>query len=428
MKVLWLCNIILPKIAKARNKRKSDTGGWLTGLSNGLLKNNEISLSVCFPERDIYAVEAGSTENLKYYAFPQYAYHGQRERSKLEFYLEEMVRDSEPNIINIHGTEYDHALAMTRVCQKLGLIDKVVVSIQGLVSVCAKHYYSGLPSSVVNGFTIKELIRKNNIIQSREAFVRNGELEVQTIKNVKHIIGRTDWDRACAEQINPNAKYHFCNETLRDSFYEHRWDVSKCKKHSIFISQAGYPIKGFHWVLEAMPEVLKWFPDAHVYVAGNDITKYDTLSSKLQIASYGKYIISLIKKLNLNMNVTFLGALNEIDMCNQYLASNVFVSASSIENESNSISEAKILGVPVIASFVGGVTNRITHEYDGMAYQHDAPYMLSYYIKKIFGNNSLADTLSRNARMHAIQINNKETNVRVIMNIYNEIACNGAEI
>lgn len=181
-------------------------------------------------------------------------------------------------------------------------------------------------------------------------------------------------------------------------------------------------------MLEAMPEVLKWFPDAHVYVAGNDITKYDTLSSKLQIASYGKYIISLIKKLNLNMNVTFLGALNEIDMCNQYLASNVFVSASSIENESNSISEAKILGVPVIASFVGGVTNRITHEYDGMAYQHDAPYMLSYYIKKIFGNNSLADTLSRNARMHAIQINNKETNVRVIMNIYNEIACNGAEI
>ena len=422
MKVLWLCNIILPKIAKARNKRKSDTGGWLTGLSNGLLKNNEISLSVCFPERDIYAVEAGSTENLKYYAFPQYAYHGQRERSKLEFYLEEMVRDSEPNIINIHGTEYDHALAMTRVCQKLGLIDKVVVSIQGLVSVCAKHYYSGLPSSVVNGFTIKELIRKNNIRQSREAFIRNGELEVRTIKNVKHIIGRTDWDRACTEQINPDAKYHFCNETLRDSFYEHSWDISKCKKRSIFISQAGYPIKGFHRVLEAMPEVVKWSPDAHVFVAGNDITKHDTLSDKLRIGSYGKYIRLLINKYNLKDNVTFLGPLNEADMCKQYLASNVFVSASSIENSPNSVGEAMILGVPTISSDVGGVKNMLTHNVEGFIYQHDAPYMLSYYIKKLFKDDNLAETLSRNARLQAKQTHSRESNLNAMIGIYEDIA------
>ena len=428
MKILWLCNISLPKIAEVLKRKQNDYGGWLTGLSNGLLKNNEISLSVCFPERDFYAVEAGSTENLKYYAFPEFNYHDFQGRFNLESALEEIVLKSKPDIINIHGTESANSYVMTKVCQRLGIIDKVVVSIQGLVSVCARHYDAGLPNRVVNGFTIKELIKNNNIRQSRKEFVRKGEHEVQTIKNVKHIIGRTDWDRACAEQINPDAKYHFCNETLRDSFYEHSWDISKCKKHSIFISQAGYQIKGLHWVLESMPEVLKRFPDAHVYVAGNDITKYDTMSAKLRIGSYGKYIRSLIKKYGLNSSITFIGPLNEADMCKQYLASNVFVSASSIENESNSISEAKIMGVPVIASFVGGVTNRITHEYDGMIYQHDAPYMLSYYIKKVFRNNSLAETLSRNARIEANKINNRETNVRAIISAYKEIYSKNTEI
>ena len=421
MRILWLCNIMLPKIAEARNQKQDAYGGWLTGLSNSLIINNEIALSVCFPERDINNVEAGSVGKLEYYAFPQCSYNNPRGRFKLESCLKEIVLRSKPDVINIHGTEFPHALAMTTICQKLGLLNKVVVSIQGLVSVCAKHYESGLPNSVAHGHTIKELIRNNNIRKGREVFARKGELEEQTIRNVKHVIGRTDWDRACIAQINPDAMYHFCNETLRDSFYEHSWDILKCKKYSIFISQAGYPIKGFHWMLEAMPEVIKHFPDSHIYVAGSDITKYDTLSDKLRIGSYGQYIRFLIRKYNLKDNVTFLGALNETDMCTQYLSSNVFVSASSIENESNSISEAKILGVPVVASFVGGVTNRITHGYDGLIYQHDSPYMLSYYIKKIFEDKGLSENLSRAARLHAKQANDRDSNLNATIKIYDEI-------
>jgi len=422
MRILWLCNIMLPKIAEARNQKQDAYGGWLTGLSNSLIINNEIALSVCFPERDINNVEAGSVGKLEYYAFPQCSYNNPRGRFKLESCLKEIVLRSKPDVINIHGTEFPHALAMTTICQKLGLLNKVVVSIQGLVSVYAKHYESGLPNSVAHGHTIKELIRNNNIRKGREVFARKGELEEQTIRNVKHVIGRTDWDRACIAQINPDAMYHFCNETLRDSFYEHSWDILKCKKYSIFISQAGYPIKGFHWMLEAMPEVVKWFPDAHVFVAGNDITKHDTLSDKLRIGSYGKYIRLLINKYNLKDNVTFLGPLNEADMCKQYLASNVFVSASSIENSPNSVGEAMILGVPTISSDVGGVKNMLTHNVEGFIYQHDAPYMLSYYIKKLFKDDNLAETLSRNARLQAKQTHSRESNLNAMIGIYEDIA------
>ena len=74
-------------------------------------------------------------------------------------------------------------------------------------------------------------------------------------------MGRTTWDQACTYLINPKVKYHFCNETLRSEFYKDRWKVENCNKHTIFISQASYPIKGFHKFLEALVQV-KTFPEA----------------------------------------------------------------------------------------------------------------------------------------------------------------------
>ena len=42
-------------------------------------------------------------------------------------------------------------------------------------------------------------------------------------------------------------------------------------------------------------------------------------------------------------------------MCDRYLKSNLFVCCSAIENSPNSLGEAQLLGMPYVASFVGGV-------------------------------------------------------------------------
>jgi len=110
-----------------------------------------------------------------------------------------------------------------------------------------------LPAKIQNKFTVRDFIRQDNLKQQQKKFIKLGKFEIEALRKVKHIIGRTTWDRACAYQINPEAQYHFCNETLRDKFYKHTWDIEKCEKHSIFISQGSYSIKGLHFILEAMP-------------------------------------------------------------------------------------------------------------------------------------------------------------------------------
>lgn len=187
------------------------------------------------------------------------------------------------------------------------------------------------------------------------------------------------------------------------------------------MSQAVLPLKGLHFMLAAMSEILKLHPDAHLYVAGIDITGGKTVKEKLKVSAYGKYINKLIKKYNLRDSVSFTGSLSEKEICKQFLLSHVFVSPSTIENESNSLSEAKLLGVPSVASFAGGVADRIQNGVDGFIYQHDAPYMAAYYISKIFNDDNLALKLSKNATKTAANINNKELNTARIIEIYNSI-------
>lgn len=421
MKILWLCNIIMPQIAACISMQGDYGGGWLVGLSNDLVKKDYIDLTICFPLGNQKNILKGNTERLKYYSFPQKVSNPTKYNEKIEQYFEVIISEVNPDIIHIFGTEYPHTLAMINVCIKLAIINKVIINIQGLCSVISDHYYANLPRNVINSWTFRDFFKQDNIKQQRTKFVKRGQFEIEAIQKVNHVIGRTDLDKACTSQINPNATYYFCNETLRDSFYEHTWDINKCERYSIFVSQGGYPVKGFHHLLKVLPEVIKRFPHTHVYVAGSNISKYNTLRHKFHITSYGKYINQLIKKKSLRDYITFTGDLNEGAICERFLKSHVFVSSSSIENSPNSVGEAMILGIPTISSDVGGVKNMLTHNVEGYVYQHDAPYMLAYYICKIFGDDELALKYSANARVHAMKTHDKLYNLLSMKSIYEKV-------
>jgi glycosyltransferase involved in cell wall biosynthesis len=174
-----------------------------------------------------------------------------------------------------------------------------------------------------------------------------------------------------------------------------------------------------------MPEIIIRFPNTHLYVAGHNIALDETLKDKLKMTYYGKYIRSLIMKYKLEKNITFTGNLDEKTMCKRYLKSHVFVSSSSIENSPNSLGEAMLLGVPCVASCVGGVKDMLKDKEEGFIYPFNEAYMLSYYVCEIFQNDKLALQFSNNARKHAQKTHNKSNNMGKIIDIYKKIIDKG---
>ena len=108
-------------------------------------------------------------------------------------------------------------------------------------------------------------------------------------------------------------------------------------------------------------------------------------------------------------------------MVEQYLKANVFVLPSSIENSPNSLGEAMILGMPCVASCVGGVQDMIIDKKDGFLYPFDEYYMLAHYVCEIFSNQDMAVALGENARKSAHKRFEPRTVVRTTLDVYRHI-------
>ena len=183
-------------------------------------------------------------------------------------------------------------------------------------------------------------------------------------------------------------------------------------------------MKGFHYLLEAFSEVLKTYPDATLAVPGRSFLS-DGAQARLRRGSYEKYLETLAKQWNLTDKIEFLGDLSGEEMKTAYVSANVFVLPSTIENSPNSLGEAMLLGVPCVASDVGGVSSLMCHGSEGRIYQSTAPYMLAYHIQTLFAMGPEAASLGQAARAHAQVTHDPERNLETLLAIYEEIAGGG---
>lgn len=415
MKVLWLCNM-MPGAVREAQGGTADGGLWLDHVLSDLRRQETVSLRICCP-----AGQAGSgklDDSHDYFLFTEglpYVY-----LSEMEDAFSVQLQQFRPDVIHIWGTEYGHTLAMVNAAVKLGMRSRVVVSIQGLCGPYTPHYAEGLPESVVRGYTFRDLLRKDNIEQQRQKFALRGQLEKQALQQTDHVIGRTGWDAYWTEQINPGRTYHYCCETLRDAFYQGCWKYSECTPHSIFASSCLYPIKGFHYLLEAMPAILKKYPDAVIHVTGDSFFP-KSLSDSLRMESYTRYLIKLCRKYSLEDRITFTGRLNADGMKQEYREANVFVLPSTIENSPNSLGEAMLQGVPCVAADVGGVKDMMSPE-EGWIYPSGRTDQLAEFILAAFDQEEKAERIGQAARVHALHTHDPEKNLQDLLSIYRTIA------
>ena len=413
MRVLWVTAQVLPYVGDKLGTTSFGFGGWIVNMIEQLRKNADLKIGIAMVSDKV-------KEGVRVIPIDDnlvcYVAHAMPNKSISDVDRNEIIRLFCPQIIHIEGNEFG-------IQNQFSTIKEIptLVSLQGLLSGYEPYQYGELPIAD-NMFSNKNKMMLSSWIlyfRKRLKFNKRINIETETLKNAQYLMGRTYWDRAHSYWINSKAKYYACNRILRPVFYNNKWSMSKIERHSIFVGNGYSPLKGLHFAISAVALLKKDYPDVKLYCAG--ISPIEKNRMSIMFYGYSKIISNLIKKNGLENNVSFVGHLLAEKMVARMLKSHVYVLPSLIENSPNTLGEAMILGMPSISAYAGGSSEMAIDEHDALFYRANDPRLLAWQIKRIFDDNDLAETLSRNAREHALCTHDPEKNKNALVSAYNDI-------
>lgn len=411
MRVLWFTNT--PSLAEEKLTNKPVGGGWIKSLEKEIQKQTDVSLGIGFFHTN--KVNFFEFNKTKYY--PIYYKQGRKisrlfsrirgsllpSNDFMEFL--EIIEDFKPDIIHIHGTE-----------EMFGLIQKkiknipIIVSIQGNISVYYHKWYSGISKQSVSKYTnLNDNLLFKNYNNQFKSFNKRAKREREILFLTKNVLGRTDWDRRISSILSKDRRYYHNDEILRDSFYKSKWVNNLMESFKIFTTNGNNIYKGIEVVLYAAKLLddigfnFKW------YIAG--ILQNDNLIT----IALKQCMIPLSK------NLIFEGKLSESELINHLITSNVYVMPSHIENSPNNLCEAMILGLPSIATDVGGTSSLLENKKEGLLIQDGDPWSLAGAILEMKNNYDQAVEYGKNARIRALERHNPDKIVNDLLNIYKDI-------
>lgn len=396
MRVLWLTNLLMPDLAVALNKSPSPRGGWMPALAEALIESSHIKLAVATVVKERNHSKK-ILKNIRYYVLPKPKgkLDGKRIPLSLIKEYQHVVNDFRPDVIHIHGTEYFQGLLTGRDFLKC----PTVISIQGIIDASERHYLGGIPiNKLLTTRTLRDWIRFDGLIEQKFKWARRAKWEREIFASNPAFIGRTLWDRAQTRRLNPVARYHHCDELLRQPFYDVQWNINKISRHTIFASGANYPLKGFHVLVKAASLLRIEFPD--ITIRTPLATFYPGLFGIKRVwrnqrsMGYARYLTDLIRNAGMTEHFVSLPSLDADGMANQLLSAHVFVLPSMIENSPNSLGESMLVGTPSVASFVGGIPSMAQDGESVLLFPSGDEVVLAEQIRRIFLDDELACRLS----------------------------------
>ena len=408
MKVLWSVNTIIPDIAKKMGLRSGHAISWVDAMRTAFKCIPEtVTLAiVCHGGFRVSKLTKFEDEGVTYYILPHSC-------ERFDFW-KEILNEFEPDVIHIYGTERKHNLILIR---KYKSEYPIIISLQGIISEYARHYYAMIPlGEILRNYTIHDLVFRNGIIAGKNSFIRQSKIENEMFHEVDFVEGRSDWDKATVKNLNPKVHYYYCPRMLRSPFYNYKWKAEAYIEHTILVSQGDYPIKGLHFMIEALAILKEKYPDIKLIVAGKDIFQSKWYMEK----GYTKIIKNKIKKYSLENAIEFTGYINAEQMAERLSNVNVCVVPSAIENAPNSLAEAMIVGTPCVASYVGGNADMLNNGECGLLYCYYEPQMLAERIEELFDNREKCLRLSETASQVARKRHDPNVLPKQLINIYKE--------
>lgn len=422
MKILWVVNITFPEMSEIVHRKAEYACPWVRSMAQRLRNRKNIKLAiVTVGYQQKKKTLKFESDNIIFYFLPGgkktfFRGGGVNASNAWDFILS----DFQPDVIHIYGTEYSLSFELINKINDISA--PIIVSLQGIITFYYRHYYAGLTKSeIMRNYTLRDLIRLSGVFGDRFKFKKQIKIEKKIFNSVHYVEGRTNWDKAAIYTLNPKLRYYKCPRLLRPEFYNGNWDINKIDRHTIFIHQGMYPIKGLHVFLDALIIVKRDYPDIKVYISGSNPFYMDSLYQKIKITGYAKMIRKKIFKNNLTDNIEFTGALTASQIVKILEKVNCMVLPSAIENSPNSLAESMLVGTPCIASYVGGIADMMPDREAGLLFDFNEPFMLAECIRTIFSSDEFAKKISNAAKKIALEEHNQKKLEETLLNIYHKI-------
>lgn len=365
LRVLWIANSC--GLSAGHLNMNVVGSGWVPALQEAVGQFSGCQLGLAFYfDRELAPFEFGKTW---YYPVKKLGNTKKKRlfnrltgRTEYEENIPEFLKAIEafkPDIIHVHGTEAPFGLIVKHVRSI-----PIVISIQGILTAYEKKYFSGM--------NMPGLIRQ---IQSGYPFFRadykiwlkRAEIEQEILGKTEFIFGRTDWDRRVCRIMAPQAHYHHVEEVIRKEFYQLKWKPLRNEIPVLFTTSSPSLYKGFENIIDTATILLKKGISFTWMVAG--LKETDALV-KLVRSAKG---IGDLQALNIHL----VGTLSGKELSDWLMKSDIYIQVSHIENSPNSLCEAMLAGMPIIASSVGGTSSLLQDKLQGLLFQDGDPYMLA---------------------------------------------------
>ncbi len=319
------------------------------------------------------------------------------EQDHLLAYLK-IVREFKPDIIHVFGTENPFGL----IAQHTKV--PVVIHIQSILNAYVNAYFPPGHSVFTNTrWNVRGVIKR---YQKVRQFKLAAEREARIFSICQNYMGRNDWDRSCLQILSPNHKYYHVDEILRNGFYCQGYNrfSSTTTAISIISILSDHPYKGIDLVFKTARTLKKFTQVDFKWEIYGDIKASE---HEIRTAS--------------NDGIVFRGIIDEKKLIDKFKSADLYVHPSYIEGSNNSVCEAQILGLTVLACNVGGIPGLIKDNVTGILVPSNDPLALAYNIRLLYKNRTLLRTIGGNARKVALDRHDKSTVVKQLTNAYEDL-------
>ena len=236
-------------------------------------------------------------------------------------------------------------------------------------------------------------------------------MEERILRKVKYYMGRTNWDKNITQFYNPNSSYYYCSEALRKEFLQTAipWTPPQNKKFRIVTTGVSSFWKGIDTILRTAHKLKEYGLEFEWILAG-------------KINSQIKSVVERKEKMKYKDNdITIAGFLNPSQLKDLLMSANLYVHTAYIDNSPNAICEAQYLGMPIVATYVGGIPSLIDNNKEGILIPANDPFTLAGKIIELSRNEDLCMAMGKASMDRARERHNPDNIVKDLMFCYKSI-------